>query len=176
MTQPKPLPDQVLSVEINAPIQKVWNEITKTGAIQRALNNTVLESTMRPGAKLRYYSPSRKRVFVVGEIVDLVAPTKFAHTWKFTMNPEAFTLVTWELSELPGGSCRVTLTHSRWTDDMKSYKNVSTTWTGILRLLKLDLETGTIDLKTRMIYGMFGALEFMLPKTTSVPYADQQGW
>ena len=176
MSQPKPLPDQVLSVDINAPIERVWREITKTGAIQRALNNTVLESAMQPGAKLRYYSPSRKRVFVVGEIVELSPPRRFAHTWKFTMNPEPFTLVTWELSELPGGSCRVTMTHSRWTDDMKSYKNVSTTWATILRLLKQDIETGTIDFKTRMMYGMFGALEFVLPKTTTKAYADQQGW
>lgn len=176
MTQPKPLPDQVLSIEIKAPIEKVWREITKTGAIQRSLNNTVLESAMTPGAKLRFYSPSRKRVFVVGEIVELSAPRKFVHTWKFTMNAEPFTLVTWELAELPGGACRVTLTHSRWTDDMKSYKNVGATWGNILRLLKLDLETGDIDVKSKLMYGMFGALEFMLPKTTSVAYADEQGW
>ena len=176
MTQPKPLPDQVLSIEIKAPIERVWREITKTGAIQRSLNNTVLESTMTAGAKLRYYSPSRKRVFVVGEIVELSAPRRFSHTWKFTMNPEDFRLVTWELSELPGGSCRVTLTHSRWNEGMKSYKNVGTTWGNILRLLKLELETGDIDVKTKLMYGMFGALEFMLPKTTSVPYAEQQGW
>ena len=176
MTPPRPLPDQTLSIDINAPIENVWREITKTGAIQRALNNTVLESAMAPGAKLRYYSPSRKRVFVVGEIVELQPPRKFSHTWKFTMNPEAFTLVTWELTALPAGGCRVTMTHSRWTDDMKSYKNVGTTWANILRLLKRDVETGTIDVKTRLLYGMFGALEFMLPKTTTVEYVEHQGW
>jgi len=176
MTSLKPLPDQVLSIDIKAPIQKVWGEITKTGAIQRSLNNTVLESEMRPGAKLRYYSPSRKRVFVVGEIVELSAPRRFSHTWKFTMNAEDFTLVTWELSELPDGSCRVTLTHSRWNEAMKSYRSVGATWGNILRLLKLELETGDIDGKTKFMYGMFGALEFMLPKTTSVRYANEQGW
>ena len=176
MTAPKPLPDQVLSIEIHRPIDAVWREITKTGAIQRALNNTVLDSAMRPGAKLRYYSPSRKRVFVVGEIVELEAPRKFSHTWKFTMNAEDFTLVTWQLAELPGGSCRVTLTHSRWNDGMKSYRSVQGTWGSILRLLKLELETGDIDLKSKTMYWMFGALEFMLPRTTSVSHADAQGW
>ncbi len=176
MMDPKPLPDQVLSIEINAPIDRVWREITKTGAIQRAVNNTVLESSMTPGAKLRYYSPSRKRIFVVGEIVELDPPRKFSHTWKFTMNAEPFTLVTWELSELPGGGCRVTLTHSRWTEGMKSYRSVQGTWGNILRLLKRELETGDIDVKTKLMYGMFGALEFMLPKTTTVEHADRQGW
>ncbi len=172
----QPLPDQVLAVEIKAPIERVWREITKTGAIQRAANNTVLESSLTPGSKLRYYSPSKKRVFVVGEIVDIVAPRKFSHTWKFTMSPDTPTLVTWELSELPGGSCRVTLTHSRWTDAAKMYKSVGKTWGEILRLLKLELETGDIDMKTKVIYGMFGALEFMLPKSTSVEHANRVGW
>lgn len=175
-TAAKPLPDQVLSVEINAPIERVWREITKTGAIQRASNNTVLESAMTPGSKLRYYSPSKKRVFVVGEIIEISAPRTFSHTWKFTMSPDGPTLVTWELSELPGGRCRVTLTHTRWTEAHKMYKNVGKTWREILRLLKLELETGDIDVKTKLMYGMFGALEFMLPKTTTVEHANRAGW
>jgi uncharacterized protein YndB with AHSA1/START domain len=175
-TAAKALPDQVLSIEIKAPIERVWREITKTGSVQRATNNTVLESAMTPGAKLRYYSPSKKRVFVVGEIVEISAPRKFAHTWKFTMSADAPTLVTWELAELPGGSCRVTLTHSRWTEAARMYKNVGKTWQEILRLLKLELETGDIDLKAKVMYGMMGALEFMLPKTTTVDHANQAGW
>jgi len=171
----KPLPDQVLSIEINAPIQRVWQEITKTGAIQRAVNNTVLESAMTPGAKLRYYSPSKKRVFVVGEIVEVASPRLFSHTWKFTMSPDGPTLVTWELAEVPGG-CRVTLTHSRWTDAAKMYKSVGTTWREILRLLKLELETGDIDFKAKLMYGMYGAFEFMLPGTTTVEHANKSGW
>ncbi len=54
MTQPTALDDRVLSIEIAAPIEKVWNEITKTGAIQRALYNTVLETDLTPGSRLRY--------------------------------------------------------------------------------------------------------------------------
>jgi len=171
----KPLPDQVLSIDIKAPIQRVWQEITKTGAIQRAVNNTVLESAMTPGAKLRYYSPSKKRVFVVGEIVEVAPPRRFSHTWKFTMSPDSPTLVTWDLAEVPGG-CRVTLTHSRWTDAAKMYKRVGGTWREILRLLKLEIETGDIDLKAKMTYGMFGAFEFMLPGTTTVEHANRSGW
>ena len=170
------LPDQVLSIDINVPVDKVWHEITKTGAIQRAFNNTVLEGALKPGTKLRYYSPSKKRVFVIGEVMEFVPPKKFVHTWKFTMGPDDFfTLVTWELSYV-GNATRVKLTHSRWSDEAKSYKNVSKTWAEILRLLKLDLETGDIDLKTKLMYGMFGALEFMLPKSTSVETISKQGY
>jgi hypothetical protein len=81
----------------------------------------------------------------------------------------------WELSETPAG-CRVTLTHSRWTDAAKMYKNVGKTWAEILRLLKLEIETGDIDLKAKIMYRMFGALEFMLPRTTTVEHANSVGW
>ena len=170
------LPDQVLSIDIHVPVEKVWHEITKTGAIQRALNNCVMAGQLKPGMKLRFYSPSKKRVFVIGEVVEVAPPTKFVHTWKLTMGPDDFfTLVTWELAPISGGT-RVKLTHSRWLDTAKSYKNVGTTWGSMLRLLKMDLETGDIDFGTKFKYSMFGALEFMLPKSTTVEAVSRQGY
>ena len=170
------LPDQVLSIDIHVPVEKVWHEITKTGAIQRAIANTVLEGPLKPGTKLRYYSPSKKRVFVYGEVVEFVPNAKFSHTWKLTMSPDDFfTLVTWELTPIAGGT-RVKLTHSRWLDSSKAYKNVASTWADMLRLLKMDLETGDIDFKTKFKYSMFGALEFMLPKATTLEAVSKQGY
>src|SRR5215213_7328682 len=78
------LPDHVISIHIGVPVRRVWDEITKTGRIQRALYNTVLDCELRPGGRLRYYSPDRKRVFIVGEIVAVEPPTRFAHTYMFT--------------------------------------------------------------------------------------------
>jgi uncharacterized protein YndB with AHSA1/START domain len=89
--------EHVVSIEIAAPVQKVWDEITKTGRIQRALYNTVLDSTLQPGAKLRYYSPDRKRVFIVGEVVEVVPLRRFVHTFVMMLRPEPPTLVTWTL-------------------------------------------------------------------------------
>jgi uncharacterized protein YndB with AHSA1/START domain len=175
MQEPMKLPDQVLSIDIGVPVERVWREITKTGTIQRAVNNTVLESSLTPGSKLRYYSPSKKRVFVVGEVVEVAPPRRFSHTWKFTMSPDDPTLVTWELAAIPGG-CRVTLTHSRWTDRAKSYKSVGKTWAEILRVLKVELESGDIPFKTKLLYRVFGALEFMLPKSTTIEHVTHAGW
>lgn len=74
MTDETQLPEHVVSIHIDVPVQRVWDEITKTGRIQRALYNTVLESDLQPGSPLRYYSPDRKRVFVVGEVVEVDPP------------------------------------------------------------------------------------------------------
>jgi len=169
------LKDHVLSIDIMVPIDQVWEEITKTGRIQKALYNTVLESEMTPGAKLRYYSPNKKRVFVVGEIVEFSPPKKLVHTYMFTQRPETPSLVTWELTEINGG-CKVTLTHSGWTDQIATHKSVVGGWKQILDILKHDLETGDIKLGTKMIYGMMSVFMFMLPKSTKTEEVEKAGW
>ena len=175
-TQATALDDRVLSIEIAAPIETVWNEITKTGAIQRALYNTVLETDLKPGSRLRYYSPNKKRVFIVGEVVEVSPPTKFSHTYLFLQSMVEPTLVTWELQESPSG-CRVTLTHSGWTEaNAKHHKDAARGWTEILGLLKQQVETGDIPLKFKVMYALMGLFLGMLPKRTKVGEVEKAGW
>jgi uncharacterized protein YndB with AHSA1/START domain len=169
------LPDHVISIHIDAPVRRVWDEITKTGRIQRALFDTVLECELVPGSRLRYYSADRKRVFVVGEVVAVEAPHKFAHTYMFTTSVEPRTLVTWELREEAGG-CRVTITHSGWTPANKRPEKVAAGWREILRLLKHELETGRLPFTYRMVFRVQSWFLFLMPKTTKTEYADEQGW
>jgi uncharacterized protein YndB with AHSA1/START domain len=169
-------PDQVLSIHISRPVERVWEEITKTGRIQRALYHTVLESDLVPGHRLRYYSPDRKRVFVVGEVVEVDPPRKFSHTYRFTTwKSGAPTLVTWELEEQAGG-CRVTLTHSGWPAEHEAYEDTAGGWAKILKLLKHDLETGGLPLGARIMFRIMGGLSFLLPASTRTEYADRHGW
>jgi uncharacterized protein YndB with AHSA1/START domain len=167
--------DHVLSIDIRAPRQQVWDEITKLGKVQRAVVNTILESAMTPGSKLRYYSTDKKRVFVVGEVIEVSPPRKFVHTFMFTTRPEKPTVVTWELDEIPGG-CRVRLIHSGWTDQTATHKGVFGGWRDILALLKQDVETGDIPLRTKMRYAVLGAIMFLLPKATKVDEVARAGW
>ena len=175
MTEPTSQPDRVVRIDIQAPITEVWDEITKTGRIQKALYNTVLDGELRPGGRLRYYSPNRKRVFVVGEVMEIEPPHRLVHTYILTLNPDLPTVVTWELEEVDG-ACRVTLTHSGWTDAHTTADKVAAGWTEILGLLKAQVETGDVPLKTRVMYKVMGYFSFALPKTTTVEYADKQGW
>lgn len=176
MPEPTALPDHVISIHIAVPVQRVWDEITRTGRIQRALYNTVLESELTPGSRLRYYSPDRKRVFIVGEVVEVEPPVRFSHTYTFTTwKPAPPTLVTWELAEEEGG-CRVTITHSGWTSAHEAADKTGAGWREILGLLKQELETGRIPIRTRIMYRVMGWLMFMMPKTTTREHADAQGW
>jgi uncharacterized protein YndB with AHSA1/START domain len=175
MADASPLNDHVFTIDIHAPRQRVWDEITKTGRIQLAMHNTVLESTLAPGAKLRYYSPDRKRVFVVGEVVEVSPPRRFSHTFKFTMRADEPSLVTWELEDTPNG-CRVTLVHSRWTNQIKTHKSVVAGWREILAILKCELETGDIPLTTKVAYSVMNRLMFLLPKSTTIEEVAKSGW
>ena len=69
--------ERVASIFIDAPVEAVWEEITKTGSVQRAVYNTVLASDMRPGSRLRYANRAGSRVFVVGEVIEVTRPNRF---------------------------------------------------------------------------------------------------
>jgi uncharacterized protein YndB with AHSA1/START domain len=172
---PQKLPDHVCSIVIKVPVQKVWDEITKTGSIQRPLYNTVLDIDLVPGGRLRYSSPDRRRVFVAGEVLEVDPPRRLRHTYLFAMKPEPATVVTWELEEVAEGT-RVTLTHGGWTAEHTAPEKHGAGWIEILGLLQSELEHGSIPAKTRFIYWMQGLFMFAMPKTTKSEYADEQGW
>lgn len=176
MTEPTPLEDHVMSIVIRAPRQAVWDEITRTSGIQRWIYNTALEASLQPGGRLRYYSPNRKRVFVIGEVVEVEPPSRFQHTYVMTQNPEPATLVTWELEEVEEG-CRVTLTHSGWTTAHAKPDKVAAGWNQILGLLKTEMETGKLPFGIRAMYAVMGAMMWALPKTTkteNVPAVEEE--
>lgn len=167
------LPDQVASIRIEVPRERVWSEITRTGSVQKALYNTVLDTELRPGARLRYYSPDRKRVFIVGEVVSVDPPRSFSHTyWFTTWKSGPPTIVTWELED-EGDACRVTVTHSGWTEEHDKPEKSGAGWKQILGLLKHELETGDIPLGTKFMYGMMGMFMFAMPASTKTEYIDE---
>ena len=172
---PSPLPDAVCSIVIRVPLDSVWAEITKQGAVQRPLYNTVLDIELTPGGRLRYSSPDRKRVFVAGEVLEVEPPRLLKHTYIFAMKPEEATVVTWELAEVPEGT-RVTLTHAGWTEAHTAPEKHAAGWTEILELLKGELETGDIPRKTKLVYWLQELFMFALPRTTRAAHADEQGW
>lgn len=174
MTTPDIAPPRVCSIVIHVPVEKVWDEITKTGAIQRPLYNTRMEVELEEGGSLRYYSPDGKRVFVAGKVLEVDPPHRLRHTYIFAMAPGPVTEVTWQLEEVPEG-CRVTITHAGWPTEKDAAKHAAG-WTEILGLLKSELETGDIPGKTKLIYWIQGLFMFALPKTTRKEYADEQGW
>jgi uncharacterized protein YndB with AHSA1/START domain len=162
--------EHMVSIDIRAPVDRVWSEITKTGEVQRPLYNTILDSDLKPGSPVKYLSPDRKRIFVIGRVIDVDPPTMLRHTYMFTSKDEPPTLVTWNLESIDDG-CRVTVTHTGWTEEHKAPEKSAGGWREILGLLKAEVETGAIPLKTRVMYSMMNRMMWMMPKTTMAPNA-----
>lgn len=159
-------------VTIAAPIEKVWAEITKLGAKQRAMLDSVLDSTLAVGAPLYYKSTDGKRVFVVGRILEIEPPRRLVHTQKLTMRDDPWTTVSWELQEVAGGT-QVTLRHTGWTDEAKDVHKVDGTWKGILALLKEVVETGDVGTKQKLIYFMMRTFMFAMPSKTKTENVEK---
>lgn len=166
MADHQQLPDQVVSCRIHAPIEVIWNEITKVGIPQKPIFDTVLECDFKPGSKLKYYSADRKRVFVVGEVIEYAPPTLFRHSyWFTTWKTPKKTVVTWRIREC-GDYCEVLIEHSGWSKEHSEYQSTQRGWQKILALLKELVETGRISFSARISNLMMNRLAFLLPKAT----------
>lgn len=152
-------------ITIAAPIEAVWAELTKLGPPQRAMMDTILESTLEVGSPLYYKSSDRKRVFIVGRIVEIDPPRRLAHTQRLTTRDDPFTLVTWSLEETDGGTS-VTLLHTGWPEDTVKLDQVDSTWAIILPELKQVVETGDISTGLKLRYAFMRAFMWAMPART----------
>jgi uncharacterized protein YndB with AHSA1/START domain len=159
------LPDLLHTITIKAPIDTVWAEITKLAGRQRAMMDTVLASTLEPGAPLYYTSEDGKRVFIVGRVVEVSPPNRLVHTQQVTLRDDPPTLVTWELAEIAGGT-RVTLRHTGFPEGTPKLNNVDKTWATIMRELKRLLEDGDISFGLKAQYAGLRLFMWALPAKT----------
>jgi uncharacterized protein YndB with AHSA1/START domain len=164
--------ERVFTIDIAAPVERVWQEITRTGSRCRPMFGTVLFVKLESGAPLRYRSVDGKHTFVAGEVVEAVPPTRLVHTFVFPNLPDAPTLVAWELAATATGT-RVTVTHSRFEGETKTYKAVYTSWPRILGLFKEVIERGDVGAGTKFQHALMGAMSFVLPKSLRTDVVEE---
>ena len=164
------------SIEIAAPIEAVWAEITKLRGVQRPLMDTVLETSFQPGDPLYYKSRDGKRTFIVGRIVEVRPPVLLAHTQVLTTRDYAPTLVTWRLSSTTSGGTLVSVAHTGWADGVKGVDSVDSTWAWILRELKNVLEDGSVARSTAVKYALMRAFLWAMPAKTRTDRVTVPAW
>ena len=160
-------PDLVFRIVINAPIERVWRELTKSGEAQGAIFNAWLHtrSALAPGAAMQMRTGSGKHTLVVGEVLEHDPPRRFVHTHRFTQYDDPACQVSYDLEPVAGG-VQVTLRVSGVAAGTKTAKDMAGGGTMIVNNLKAICETGRPTLGTRVMYAMFGLLEFVLPART----------
>ncbi len=158
----------VFRIVIDGTMEAVFRELTKTGEPQGAIFNAVLtlgEPGLVRGRRMQMRTGSGRHAIVVGEVVAHEPPTRFAHTHRFTQYDDPSCTVVYDLRKVDGG-VEVTLTVENIPAGTGTEKEMMKGGDFILRTLKAIVETGRPPLGTRLMYAMFGALEFVLPAKT----------
>jgi uncharacterized protein YndB with AHSA1/START domain len=158
------LKSAVFKVHIKAPIDKVWEALTREGTKLPFFYNSVMHTpALAPGSALRMRSEDEKYTAVVGDILVVEKPHRFVHTMKFTQYDDPASKVTFELSEKDGGTELLML-----LDDVpagtKSEGYMMSGGPFITQTLKALVEQGRPTFKQRLFLGMIGLFAFMTPK------------
>ncbi len=159
-------PDAVFRIFINADINRVWHELTKTGQAQGAVFNAWLHTTgLAPGGRIQMRTGSGKHVVVDGEVVAFEPPYRYLHTHRFTQHDDPVCQVSYELKPV-GSGVEVTLRVIGLTAGTATAKSMRSGGAMILECLKSIAETGRPAPKIRLMYWLFDHMEFVLPART----------
>ena len=157
---------QVFRIVINGSQEAIWRELTSTDRPLGAIFNARMHTTgLKPGGRMQMRTVSGGHVMVDGDILEFSPPHRFAHTHRFTNHEDPVCRVTYELKPVAGG-VEVTLTVDDVPVGTKTADEMQKGGMFILNNLKSIVETGKPPMGTRMMYAMFGAMEFVLPART----------
>lgn len=154
---------QVSQIVINAPIQKVWDTLTKQGEVLPFFFGSVMHTTrFEPGAPIRMRTPNGKYTGVVGDVLEINEPFLYSMTFKFTNYDDAVCKVTHELKEVDGGT-EYTLTSEAVPVGTKTEKQMAGGGKIITTTLKKVVETGKPTMLARIIM-LSGKIPGVSPK------------
>lgn len=151
-------------VRINAPIQQVWDALTKEGEVLPFFFNSVLHTTtLAPGAPMRMRSVDGKYTGVVGEVLELEPPYRYVTTFKFTDFDDPVCKVTHELKEVDG-AVEYTLTSEEIPVGTQTEKKMKQGGAFITKTLKGLVENGKPPMSSRMILTMIKLFSWRISK------------
>lgn len=153
-------------VTINAPIHKVWAELTRTDSVLPFFfNGTCKTPGLAVGAPIRMVSKDEKYTSVVGDVVEFEPPYRYAHTFKFTNLDDPPCTVRYELKEVEGGT-EFTLINENVPAGTKSEKYMTSGGHFITKNLKAVVENGKPTVGGQFALFMMGLFAPLTPKTS----------
>ena len=154
----------VFQVCIRGTIERVWEELTRTEGLQRAMFNSRMHvDRLAPGGQIRMRTPSGRFTSVAGRILEVTRPRRFSHTFRFTTYDDPSCTVTYELEEVEGG-VELRLIVDGMPKGTKTAKSMLRGGAFITSTLKSIVERGKPSAATRFLFVLFGMLEPFSPK------------
>lgn len=138
-------PDFVYTIYIAATVETVWN-----GLIQKEVTEKYWgrdnQSDWKVGSKWEHVRTDGSDIVDVhGQVLESDPPNKLVVTWNGTDGSKTAeptpSVVTYELVAL-GPDTKLSVTHSKLTDDSFMHNGVTQGWPAVLSNLKSVLETG----------------------------------
>ena len=160
---------------IRGSIQDVWHEITRTDRPIPAFFNTQMHTLgLAPGARIAMRTGDGKYTGVVGEVLEIDPPKRFAHTFLFTNFEDPACRVVYDLEETGEGTL-FTLTITDLPVGTKTAKQMVQGGTLIVNTLKSVIETGKPSFGTRMLFTLFKLMAPFSPKRSLSRYWPLEG-
>lgn len=159
------------STLIEAPIDVVWNTLVKTDEALPFFFGAICETRggLTPGGRMRMVHPSGKLAMVVGEVLVFEPPHRYAHTFRMTNIDEPPATVTYELTEVEGGT-QFDLIIDDAVPGSKLEKEMVGAQKFIASNLKAYAETGRAAFTGRMIGLMSPLLPLIAPKSQRIEH------
>jgi uncharacterized protein YndB with AHSA1/START domain len=142
----KPAPKHVYEMFIRASAEALWDVITddeKTPLWQHFNMNS--RTQWRQGGSIEWIMNGNTAIS--GEITEFDPPRRFVMTFNAKWAPDVAedqsSRVTWEITPVQEGACKLTLVHDGFESETATFHAVGGGWTEALSRLKTLLETGT---------------------------------
>ncbi|MEM8633752.1 MAG: SRPBCC domain-containing protein [Pseudomonadota bacterium] len=160
---------EIYAVTIDAPIQVVWDTLVKTDEALPFFFGAVCDTKdgLKSGASMRMITPNGKFASVVGEVLEFSPPHRYAHTMQFTQYDDGPCTVTYELSEVDGGTLFKLITENV-PAGTKTEKSMASGGPFITANLKSLVETGRPKLSGRMVMTLGPLLGLVTPKRSRI--------
>ena len=168
-------PRAVYRIVIDGSQQAIFDELTSIDRPLGAIFNARMATTGRKrGGRIQMRTVSGKHVIVDGDILEYDPPNRFVHKHRFTSHDDPVCIVTYELKPVEGG-IEVTLTVDDLPLGTKTATEMQQGGDFILKNLKAIVEQGRPPFATRLMYLVFGAMEFVLPARSKTEHWPLEG-
>ncbi len=133
------LPEFNYTIYIAKPAKYVWSALTEKKMIDQYYMAPVHVLELKKGGRISYGGDAE---LISGTIIEIDAPKKLVHTFKFAGSDDPETQVTYEIKPIGDLMCSLTISHTGFPAESQTFADISGGWPVIASSLKTLLETG----------------------------------